>query len=91
VLLSIVPLLTGRGLIRHVDADEAAAHGAPVPAPSRLQRPLGEPAPVLLAVDASAAAEAVTAEAARVALPAPVGTRTSPRTSRGAPPTPAPG
>jgi MFS family permease len=59
VLLATVPLVAGRSLVRHVDADEAAAA-----APGRVD----EPAPVLLAVDASAAAEAITAEAARVAL-----------------------
>ena len=59
VLLATVPLLAGRSLVRHVDADEAAAAAAP--------RPVDEPAPVLLAVDASPAARGVTAEAARVA------------------------
>ncbi|HEU4975793.1 MAG TPA: MFS transporter [Baekduia sp.] len=66
VLTATAPLLLGRGLIRHVDADETAAQApaapaAPRPAAARM------PAPLLLAVDASAAAEAVTAEAARVA------------------------
>jgi MFS transporter, ACDE family, multidrug resistance protein len=61
VLAATAPLLAGRSLVRHVDADEAAAEAAP--APGRV----AEPAPVLLAVDGSAAAEAVTAEAARVA------------------------
>jgi MFS transporter, ACDE family, multidrug resistance protein len=66
VALSIVPLLAGRNLVRHVDADEAAAaHGAPE---RRIAAPIeGATAPLLLAVDASPAAAAVTAEAARVA------------------------
>jgi MFS family permease len=64
VALAVVPLLAGRALVRHVDADEAAA----APAPARIQPRLDEPAPLLLAVDASPAAQAVTAEAARVAL-----------------------
>lgn len=62
VAVATVPLLLGRSLIRHVDADEAAAAHAPAPTPGEAVT-----APLLLAVDASAAAEAVTAEAARVA------------------------
>ena len=70
VALAVVPLLAGRSLVRHVDADEAAAagHGAPRPQAARAGRPPAEIAPVLLAVDASPAAAAVTAEAARIAL-----------------------
>jgi MFS family permease len=63
--LSVVPLLAGRRLVAHVDAAEGG-HGAPAPAP--VARPLGTPAPLLLAVDGSPAAGAVTAEAGRVAL-----------------------
>jgi ACDE family multidrug resistance protein len=62
VAVSVVPLLAGRGAVAHVDADEAAAAEAPI------ARRVDEPAPVLLAVDASPASESVTAEAARVAL-----------------------
>jgi MFS family permease len=61
VLAATAPLLAGRSLVRHVDADEAAADATTAPAR------VGEPAPLLLAVDGTAAAEAVTAEAARVA------------------------
>ncbi|HET6505452.1 MAG TPA: MFS transporter [Baekduia sp.] len=71
VAASVVPLLAGRSLVRHVDADEAAAAHAPAAAPA-MERPVArrvdEPAPLLLAVDGSPAAERVTAEAARVAL-----------------------
>ena len=63
VLAATAPLLLGRSLVRHVDADEAAADAAPAIAPARVEAP----APLLLAVDGSGAAEAVTAEAARVA------------------------
>jgi MFS family permease len=67
VAVSVLPLLTGRALVRHVDADEAAA--AHTPTPERpIARRVDEPAPLLLAVDGSPAAERVTAEAARVAL-----------------------
>lgn len=66
VAVSVVPLLLGRGAVGHVDADEAAAaHGA---AETPIARRVDEPAPLLLAVDGSASAERVTAEAARVAL-----------------------
>ncbi|HEY6761626.1 MAG TPA: MFS transporter [Baekduia sp.] len=68
VALSIVPLALGRHLVAHVDADEAAAHAPARVAPVPVARPLGAAAPVLLAVDASPGAPAVTAAAARVAL-----------------------
>jgi predicted MFS family arabinose efflux permease len=38
VALAVVPLLTGRALVRHVDADEAAAEAAPAPARDDLRR-----------------------------------------------------
>jgi len=66
VLLATVPLTLGRRLIHHVDADEAAAARVGVSAPP-IEARVDEPAPMLLAVDASPAAEGVTAEAARVA------------------------
>jgi ACDE family multidrug resistance protein len=56
VALSVAPLVLGRRAIAHVDGAEAHA-----PAPVMT-------APVLVAVDASPAAEHVTAEAARIAL-----------------------
>jgi MFS transporter, ACDE family, multidrug resistance protein len=57
VLLGVVPLTRGRELVRRVDVAEA-----PAPAPA-----IDALSPVLLAVDGSAAAHAVTAQAARVA------------------------
>ena len=56
------PLLLGRSLVRHVDADEAAADAAPAIAPARVEAP----APLLAGGRRlKSAAEAVTAEAAR--------------------------
>jgi MFS family permease len=51
VAVAVVPLLAGRGAVKHVDADEAAAHAAPP-----IARRVDEPAPLLLAVDGSPAA-----------------------------------
>jgi MFS family permease len=61
VAVSVVPLLAGRASVAHVDVEEGTA--VPMGA-----RPVDAPAPLLLAIDSSAAAERVTAEAARVAL-----------------------
>jgi ACDE family multidrug resistance protein len=57
VALSVAPLILGRRTIAHVDGVEAHT-----PAPVTMT------APILVAVDGSAAAEHVTAEAARIAL-----------------------